>query len=192
MIFCLALNKLPSDNADLFLIDIEIKGKGSGIDIAKELDKKRVPFIYISSITDEQTIRNASDTLPYGFIAKPFEMKDVFIAIEMVKGMIAKGKKNDAIYVSMESGKIRVLLKEINYAKADGNYTHIHTKKRVITLRDNLKAVHQSQLSDPRFYRLHKSYVVNTNWIERIVKKNVYLKNGGELSIGNYKLFIYE
>ena len=185
------VNKIPSDNSDLFLLDIRIKGKYNGVDVAKILDKKRVPFIYISSIIDKQTIKSAMDTFPYGFIVKPFEMQDVYIALEMAKGMIAKSKVDDAIYVTMGSGKIRVSLNDIQYAKADGNYTHIQTNKRTITLRSNLKKTHSLYLSDPRFYRSHKSYVVNSNWIEKIVKNSLYLKNGEKLPIGNNKLFVY-
>src|SRR5690606_36543842 len=87
-------------------------------------------------------------------------------------------------FINDGNGKVRVLLDDIIYAEADGNYTHIHMAERVLTLRNNLKNVHSSMLNNLLFKRVHKSFVVNTNQIERVVKNHLILKNGVQVPMG--------
>lgn len=69
---------------DLVLMDIKISGTSDGISTAKVLKKTlNVPIIYLTSHTDDETIARAAETQPAGFIAKPFDDKDLKIAIEV-------------------------------------------------------------------------------------------------------------
>src|SRR6056297_370957 len=56
-------NRIP----DIVLLDIHIKGDKDGIDIAQRLnDDYRIPFIYLTSYADKDTIDRAKTTMPYG------------------------------------------------------------------------------------------------------------------------------
>lgn len=69
---------------DLVLMDIKISGTSDGVSTAKVLKKTmNVPIIYLTSHTDDETIARAAETQPAGFIAKPFDDKDLKIAIEV-------------------------------------------------------------------------------------------------------------
>lgn len=69
---------------DLVLMDIKISGTTDGVSTAKLLKKTvDVPIIYLTSHTDDETITRAAETEPAGFIAKPFDDKDLKIAIEL-------------------------------------------------------------------------------------------------------------
>ena len=79
-----ALDLLHRFRPDIVLLDIAIKGDKDGIDIAAIInDKYKVPFIYITSFADRETLERAKATLPYGYIVKPFKDKDIISAIEM-------------------------------------------------------------------------------------------------------------
>jgi CheY-like chemotaxis protein len=79
-----AVNMAMQHHPDLVLMDIKIAGPSDGISTAKVLKKTlSVPIIYLTSHTDDETIARAAETQPAGFIAKPFEDKDLKIAIEM-------------------------------------------------------------------------------------------------------------
>jgi len=178
------IEKLPTDNSDLFLVDINLKGEGSGIDVAQELSKKNIPHIYISSHTDENILKNAKTTNAYGYVIKPFVFQDLYVAIEMAKGRLRKENANQTALINDGHGKWKVQLNDILYAEADGNYTHIHTLEKKFTLRNNLKGIHGSILKDAMFQRVHKSYVVNTNRIEKAIKNLLILKNGKQIPVG--------
>lgn len=79
-----ALDMINTRKPDLVLLDISIKGEESGIDIGNQLKTKySIPFIYITSFADQKTLAMAKETLPYGYIVKPFKDRDIVSAIEM-------------------------------------------------------------------------------------------------------------
>jgi DNA-binding NarL/FixJ family response regulator len=48
-----------------------IKGEKDGIQISELIQaKKRIPFIYLTSLSDRPTLERAKKTLPYGYIVK--------------------------------------------------------------------------------------------------------------------------
>jgi len=68
---------------DVVLMDIRIKGVLDGIDTAHILSRSfRVPVVYMTAYTDDETVARASKTAPYGYIVKPFSPREVRSAIE--------------------------------------------------------------------------------------------------------------
>lgn len=63
---------------DLILMDIKLKGRMSGIDAYTAIcDEIKVPVIYLTSYSDEDTLAKAKLTGPAGYIVKPFEDEDL-------------------------------------------------------------------------------------------------------------------
>lgn len=79
-----ALDIFATTESDLVLLDINIKGTRSGIDLAHILkDKYQVPFIFLTSFSDRQTLDMVKETNPYGYIVKPFTESDLRVNIEL-------------------------------------------------------------------------------------------------------------
>jgi len=79
-----ALDKFASSDADLYLLDINIKGSLSGIELADIIRTKyKKPFIFLTSFSDSSTLNKAKDTMPYGYILKPFNEHDLKVNIEL-------------------------------------------------------------------------------------------------------------
>ena len=79
-----ALDMIHNRSPDLILLDIELNSELSGIDIANILNEKyKIPFIYLTSYADPDTIDSVKKTLPFGYILKPFSEKELFSAIEL-------------------------------------------------------------------------------------------------------------
>ena len=78
-----ALNILEHESADLVLLDISLEGQQTGIDLAKLLKRRGLPFVYLSANSDKATLDRAKETEPYGFLAKPLRKKDVLIMVEV-------------------------------------------------------------------------------------------------------------
>ena len=79
-----AIDYLGFHTPDLVLCDIMIRGDKDGIEVAELIrSKKKMPFIYLTSQTDRPTLERAKKTLPYGYIVKPFNEKDLLASIEM-------------------------------------------------------------------------------------------------------------
>ncbi len=79
-----AKNKIVSCNPDIILIDISLQESNDGIKLAKTIRKKyNLPFIYLTSYTDDDIISQAKSTEPYGYIVKPFDPASLHATIQM-------------------------------------------------------------------------------------------------------------
>jgi len=80
-----ALVVIENEKVDLVLLDIFLKGKQTGIDLAKILMKKEIAFIFVSANSNEKVLEAAKSTLPYGFIVKPYRESDVLLSIDIAR-----------------------------------------------------------------------------------------------------------
>jgi DNA-binding NarL/FixJ family response regulator len=79
-----ALDMIVNRGPDMVILDIAIKGEMDGVSIAQLLRKKYfLPFIYLTSFSDKETLEKVKPTLPYGYIVKPFKDRDLLAAIEL-------------------------------------------------------------------------------------------------------------
>lgn len=67
----------------LVLLDIHLKGKLTGIDLAKQLRDEQIAFVYLSANSNHKVLEEAKATEPYGFMVKPFREKDVLVSLEI-------------------------------------------------------------------------------------------------------------
>ena len=67
-----ALNLIQSENVDLVLMDISLPGKMDGITVTNRImEEYGLPVIYITGVSDKDTLSRALKTHPYGYISKP-------------------------------------------------------------------------------------------------------------------------
>ena len=79
-----AIYQLEINTPDAVLLDINLGEKTDGIDIADTINKKyQLPFLYITSHADRQTIERAKKTQPAGYIVKPFDERDILAGLEI-------------------------------------------------------------------------------------------------------------
>jgi len=79
-----AIEKCKEVIPDVVMMDIFLQGDIDGINTAKILQENYdIPVIYVSGITDEQTIQRAIGTKSYGFLVKPVDKTELGIAIEL-------------------------------------------------------------------------------------------------------------
>ena len=79
-----ALQKTAVSRPDLVLMDIMLPGKIDGIMAAEKIRAGfDIPVIYITAYADEDTLRRARITEPYGYIVKPFKERELYITIDI-------------------------------------------------------------------------------------------------------------
>jgi PAS domain S-box-containing protein len=79
-----AVEKAARSRPDLILMDVIIKGNLDGIAAAEKIwDSFHIPVIYVTAYADEQTLKRAKTTEPFGYILKPFDERELKVAIEM-------------------------------------------------------------------------------------------------------------
>jgi two-component system response regulator HydG len=78
-----ALLVIEREKPDMVLLDIFLDGAQTGIDLARILNKKDIPFVYLSANSNRQTLNAAKTTEPQGFLVKPFREKDVLVMLDV-------------------------------------------------------------------------------------------------------------
>lgn len=80
-----AIEVLAVEKFDLVLIDISLRQNSNGIDLGQFLLKKdTIPYIYITSHSDNSTLDKIKDSRPHGIIIKPFKASDIKSAVAIV------------------------------------------------------------------------------------------------------------
>lgn len=81
--FAEAMEMIERHHPDMVLLDIYLEGTLTGIDIAKILVAKKIPFVYLSANSNRRIFLAAKATKPYGFLVKPFRGRDVLATLEV-------------------------------------------------------------------------------------------------------------
>ncbi|HML60297.1 MAG TPA: response regulator [Solidesulfovibrio sp.] len=69
---------------DLALMDIMLAGPMDGIAAAARIRERfSVPVVFLSAHTDPETLRRAGETVPHGYVIKPFEDRELGTALEI-------------------------------------------------------------------------------------------------------------
>jgi len=102
---------------DVALLDINIEGSLNGIELAEIIRKKyKFPFIFLTSHSDKDTLDKAKLTLPYGYIVKPFNEKDLISTLEMAIFRFANENKTDVPSMTIINSKLPTPITEKEYA----------------------------------------------------------------------------
>ncbi|GGD37766.1 LytR/AlgR family response regulator transcription factor [Muriicola marianensis] len=187
---------LKSKHVDLVLIDIILASDKTGIDLGKHIrENYNIPFIFVTSNSDRATVENAKTVKPNGYLVKPFEQQDLYTAIEIAlsnydysekKGESAGGDTaekvvsnsvlKDSIFVKKQHLYYRIQFEDIRFIKADNVYLEVNTVDKKFLVRSPLKD-YLEKLPRNKFYRAHKSYIVNVDHIDAINSKDIMINN---------------
>ncbi len=125
-----AIEKAGEDQPDLIMMDIRIKGEMDGIDTAEEIRHQfGIPVIFSTAYLDEERIERAKVTMPFGYILKPIQEKDLKVTIEMALyvSKIDKERENAEKELQKREENLRTTLKSIGDAVISTDTTGLIT-----------------------------------------------------------------
>jgi DNA-binding LytR/AlgR family response regulator len=185
-----AIDILNKETPDLILLDINLGGKRDGITLAEDINAKyRVPFIFITSYTDDSTIDRAKKVNPANYLVKPFKPEQLHTAIEIALFNISSSHNNrpeeeqeegliikDALFIKEKYSYTKVNLADIRWIKAEGNYLELHLADKKELIRSTLSSF-LDKLNRENFFRTHKSYAVNLKHLNRLEPTKIFIGN---------------
>ena len=122
--------------------------------------KRNIPFVFITANQDELTLKEAARLQPAGYITKPFQRFDVAAALEKIRLGQQKSLK-----IRTNHGVEEMSPSEIFYIKGDGAYVEIYSMQGKTVQRKLLKEIAE-ELPEKDFVRVHRSYLINRNYLE--------------------------
>lgn len=96
-----ALQKLALQQPDLLLLDVQLDGKLTGIDLAQRINTDyHIPFIFITSFSDQDTVAKVRETYPMGYLVKPFNEQSLFTTLEIALHNFARFQAEKDLAIS--------------------------------------------------------------------------------------------
>ena len=181
-----ALHYLRSNNVNLILLDINIEGDTDGIQLAHKINEAfKIPFLFLTSYYDNNTLKRAKAANPSGYIVKPFDEADLVANIELSSIKTKRSTsltKTEKFFIRDKNELKSIETDDILYVESDDNYANIFTTQQKYVVPHTLKSI-EDQLSEHQFTRIHKSYLVNFKKITSIHEGCVFI-NEVRLTIG--------
>lgn len=191
--FSEAIEKIEAEKPDIAILDIQLSGKKSGIDLASRInDLYQFPFIFLTSNTDKITLQEAKSVEPLAYLVKPFSKEELYTSIEVALFNYSKRMEKtfdessliirDALFVKLNKAFVRLNFSDIVYLKSDHVYIEIKMasgEKHMV--RGSLNE-YMNKLCDT-FYRSHRSYIINLKYLAQF-KQNTVTVLEEEIPIG--------
>jgi len=183
-----ALEFLNNYEVDLAILDINLNGKHEGIEVGKHINEHtHIPFIYLTSNSDKATIDEAKQTFPRSYLIKPFTEEDIYSSIEMAIASVKVNEENkeeeklnilqDSFFIKLGTKYYKVDINNILYFEADGKMMNIYTlQQQKFTIRCSLESL-LTQLKSYSFIRIHRSFCINSKYLEVINNEFVIVNN---------------
>jgi len=162
-----ALRELDSLDCDLIFLDMEMP-EMTGIEFIAAVPN--IPQVIVVSSKKEY----AADSYNYDvsdYLVKPIDFSRFEQAVAKVEEMISsvKGDENeqDHLFIKKNKGYSRVRFEEIDFVEALADYVQINTNTERFTVLSTMKAINL-RLPSAKFIRIHRSYIVSLDKIDRI------------------------
>lgn len=98
-----ALEILEKDMPDAILLDINLGDGIDGIELATKIKSKaKVPIVFLTSHADKATLDRAKQTIPAGYLLKPFDGKDIMASLEIAIFNNAQQHQNEQQDLTLE------------------------------------------------------------------------------------------
>lgn len=166
---------LRTTDFDVAILDINLKLGEEGIQLGEELLERNIPFFFVTSYSDMNTVESAKRVRPGAYVVKPFTEQDLFVALEMTM-MRAHDGTEEGITVRQGNAHARIPFVDIAYLKAENIYVELYTKDKVWLKRSTLKDL-MDKMGPSTFVQTHRSFAVNTRFVASFNKNEVKVGN---------------
>jgi len=199
-----AIKAIKKHNPDIVFSDIEMPGH-SGLEILDFFNEEEINFALIFTTAYNQYAIQAMKMSAIDYLLKPIEPEELENSIELFKKRTQqenrdykhaldnfKANKNSKLAIPTRNGFKFVDPTDIVFIKADNSYTEVtlNTGEQLIASRI-LRNFEEALSNHAHFFRTHKSYLINTQYITEYIKSDggyILLKNEYQASISPDKV----
>lgn len=181
-----ALIEILSKNPDLILMDIEIVGDLSGIDIAEKVSHLGIPVIFLTTYANDEYFEKAAKIPNSTYIIKPADQYTLKGAINLLMMYTSSPitynysdelqLRDGAVYLKKKNDFQRVNVHDILYVESSKVYCKTYISDGQEFLNRITLSNYASIINSPNFIRPHRSFLVNTKNITKVnISENVIM-----------------
>lgn len=181
---------LQQNKVDLLFLDIQMPDV-NGLQFYKSLIEKP-PVIFTTAYRDFAVEGFNVDAIDY--LLKPFEydrfLKSVYKAKEYIEFLSSQELQLNSIFIKVNYEIMKVNLKDIDLIEALDDYIKLYIKPNPVLTLMTLKSI-QEKLPTRDFVRVHRSFIVPLNKIEKFSKTKLMVA-GKEIPVGSSYSNVYD
>ncbi len=174
-------------NRQLIFLDIDMPAL-SGLQLADNLKHKSHNIIFTTSYPEFAL--DAFKVRAKHYLLKPFNMGNFAVVVNEVLSECYDAqdiaKENEGAFFLRTNGErgrlTKVLKKDIIYLQGSNNHVHIYTPTNDYSVYMTIKEMEEKLQENGHFYRVHKSYIINTAYVKEI--------NGHKIDLGKYEVLM--
>ncbi len=176
-----AVKAIQKTNPDVVFLDIEMPGY-NGFQLLEFFEE--IDFEIIFTTAYSEFALRAFQVSAIDYLLKPIQIDQLTLAVQklekihgnsQIRERLATLQKNleeykiKKIIIPLSEGSLFVELKDIIYLKAEGSYANIFFKDgNKVIVSKNLKDYEDQLTMEEGFFRTHRSFLVNTDYIKQI------------------------
>lgn len=169
---------------DLIFMDYQMRTI-NGIDTVDKMRKRNNKTIVVFITSYPQVAIESVKVHPYRFLTKPIESEKFYEALDS----FVEQYNSDAyvLVYDEENDKTKRLAElDILYAEANNIYCKVVTFDKCY-LHKNTLSNFEKQLKSDFFYRVHRSYLINMNYVDTYSNSKIVFENGEYVSLTKSK-----
>ena len=168
-----AKNGIKNNQIDLIFLDVEMPII-SGFDLLESLENS--PQVILITGKPDYALK-AFDYDVTDYLHKPITLARFDASVKRALAKYEQMNKvsnedEEHIFVKSNLKKRKVILSEIKWIEALGDYIKLVTDEANIVILSTMKSF-EKELPEDKFLRIHKSYIVNLEKVEKFNSKNV-------------------
>lgn len=189
-----ALQAIVAEKPNVIFLDIELPDM-TGFEMLQQVDDLHFQTIFTTAHSHYAIKAFRFNALDY--LIKPIDEKELDEAIQRflksannhievkhaLSNLEAQPVENQKLVLSTQNGTLRLPLKQITHIEGERNYSYIHLANGARELSSKNLAYFEDILIDKRFFRSHRSYLVNRFHIEAMKGDYFVLKTGIEIPV---------
>ncbi len=171
-----AFNVIQDVKTDLVFLDVEMP-EFSGIEMLKAIEV--MPQVILTSSHTKYAL-DAFDLNVVDYLVKPISLDRCMKAISKVSKNLKRNSLTnvgkDFLFIKKNSVLEKVLIKDILWIEAFGDYTKINTKDQRFIIHSTLKSL-EDKLPADKFVRSHRSYIIQIDSVKMVEDTTAYIND---------------
>lgn len=208
-----AIELINKEKPDVVFLDIRMPSGAEGFEMLEEVENRNFLVVFVTAFKDYAVKAFNANAVYY--ILKPIDIDELIAASKKLKSAyetfesspenygvyfeslkhlsdkLVKGKASNKVVISHSKGLKIVEDDEINYLEANGNCTMLYFRESGRYLDTRTLKIYENLLDPLKFYRVHKSYIINLNQLKDYLNEDGHyavLKDGKQIPIARNRI----
>lgn len=181
-----AISAIEEDRPDILFLDINL-GTGNGFEVLQRFKKAPLNVVFVTGHNDY--VLKALRASAVDYLTKPVKASELIIAIQKVAQKVAQEQQQldlnslisnltnpqksiQKITLNTSDSLHIINVEDIIYCQSDKGYTTFYTTDKQKVMISKIIREYEDILPKDHFMRVHQSYLVNLNHVQRYDKKD--------------------